>query len=125
MGMTALEDEFPDARREEQKTFLLNNSNTLRAGSRRQRMGDESIQQNTAGKGREGAGNQFQEGGFAAGVGAEDGDDFAGFGLKAGGLQREEGGLRRIRGIRVTDLLDAEAGIDAGARCLARIARES
>src|SRR5258708_7354991 len=123
--MAALEDEFPDARGEEQKAFLLNNGDALRAGSRRERVSDESIEKNPAGKGREGAGDQFQEGGFAAGVGAEDGYEFAGLGLKAGGLQREEGGLRGIRGIGIADLLDAQAGIDARARCLAWIARET
>ena len=57
MGMAALENKFPDARGEEQKTFLLNNSDALRARSRRERMGDKSVEKNSTGKRRERTGN--------------------------------------------------------------------
>ena len=72
-----------------------------------------------AGKRFERAGNQFEKCGFAAGVGAEDGYEFTGFGLEAEGLEGEERGLRWIGCVGVTDLLDAEAHIGVCARGIA------
>ena len=69
-------------------------------------------------RGSQRAGNQFEQSGFAAGVGAEDGDDFAGLGLEAEGFEREERGLRGIGGVGVADLLDAEANVGVGTRLL-------
>jgi hypothetical protein len=76
---------------------------------------DETIQQNTAGKRREGAGDQLEESGFAAGVGTEDSDDFAGTGLETIGFEREERRLRWVGGVSVADLFDAEADRARGA----------
>src|SRR6266581_437334 len=109
MSMAALQDEFPSARGEEQTALLLDDGDALRADSRRERVGDESVEQDAPGKRRERAGDQFQQGGFAAGVRAEDGHDFAGPGLKTGRFQREERRLRRICGIGIADLLKAQA----------------
>src|SRR5258708_8495386 len=78
MGMAALQDEFPGARREEQSALLLDHGDALRAGARRKRVSDESVEQNPSGKRRKCAGDQLQQGGFAAGVWPKDGDDFAG-----------------------------------------------
>src|SRR5258708_19342067 len=124
MGMAALQDEFPGARGEEQSALLLDHGDALRAGARRKRVSDESVEQNPSGKGRKRAGDQLQQGGFAAGVWPKDGDDFAGFGLKTCRFQREERGLRRICGMGVTDLLNAEADVGGQARRFGRIARE-
>src|SRR5690349_11425828 len=80
----------------------------------------ESIQENAAGERMERAGNQFKQRGFAAGVGAENGDKFSGLGLEAHRLKREERRLRRIGRVRITDLLDAETHIRGGARSVSR-----
>ena len=109
MGMTALQDEFPCTRGEKQGALLLDDGDALGASARRKRVSDESVEQNPSGQGRERAGDQLQQSGFAAGVWSEDGDDFAGLGLKACRFQREKRSLREIRGIGVTDLLDAQA----------------
>ena len=97
MGMAALQDEFPGARGEKQRALLLDHGDALRAGARRKRVSDESIEQNPAGEGREGAGDQFQEGGLATGIGAKNGHDFARPRLKTRCFQREERRLRRVR----------------------------
>src|SRR5260370_35088984 len=107
--MAALQDKFPSAGGKEQCALLLNHGDALRAGARRERMRDEPAEQNAARERREGTSNQFQQGGLAAGIGAENGDDFAGPGLKARCFQSEEWGLRRVRRIRVADLLDTQA----------------
>src|ERR1700682_2919424 len=52
MGMTALQDKFPGARGEKQSALLLDHGDALRAGARRKRVSDESIEQNPAGEGR-------------------------------------------------------------------------
>jgi hypothetical protein len=109
MGMPALQNKFPSARGEEQRAFLLNNGDALRAGARRQGVRDEAIEQNPPGQGRQSAGDQVQQGGFAAGVRPEDGDDFTGPSLKTCRFQGEKRGLRRVCGVRVTDLLDTQA----------------
>src|SRR6266436_8498143 len=109
MSMAALQNEFPSARREEQTALLLDDGDALRADSRRERVGDESVEQDAPRKRMERAGDQFQQGGFAAGVGAEDGYDFAGPGLKTGRFKRKERRLRWICGIGIADLLNAQA----------------
>src|SRR6266404_5634960 len=52
VGMTALQDKLPSSCGEEQRSFLLHHSDALSAGSRRQRVGNEAIQQNAAGERR-------------------------------------------------------------------------
>src|SRR5258708_23745297 len=107
IGMASLHDKFPGARREKQAALLLDKSDMLSARLDRKRVRFESIKKNSAGKRRERTGDEFEERGFAAGVRAKDGEEFAGPGLKAHRLQREERSLRRIRRVGVTDLLDA------------------
>src|ERR1700739_2588631 len=82
-------------------------------------MGDEAVKQDTAGERFKGASNEFQQGGFAAGIGSEDGDDFGGARLKAAGFESEERRLRRVGGVGVADLLDAKANVAGGARGVA------
>src|ERR1051325_2507267 len=72
-------------------------------------MNDKAVEKDAAGKGLENSGNQLKQGGLAAGVGAEDGDDFAWPGVKARGFQGEERSLRRICRVGVADLLDGKA----------------
>ena len=93
MGVAPLKDEFPDAGGKEQAAFLLNHGDALRASARTKRMDDESVEKNAAGKGIENSSNQLKQCGLAAGVGAENGDDFARPRLKAGGLEGEQGSL--------------------------------
>ena len=114
--MAALQYKFPGLRREEQAAFLLDHGDALRADSRRERVGDETVEQDASGERFESAGDEFQQSRFAAGIGAEHGDDFAGTRLKAAGFQREERSLRGIRGIGVADLLDAQANFAGSAR---------
>ncbi len=89
------------------------------AGFHGERVRGETVQKNAAGERFERAGNQFEERGFAAGVGAENGDEFTGLGLKAEGFKGEERGLRWIGSVGVADLLDAEAHIGVRARGIA------
>src|SRR5256714_13137000 len=53
MGMAALQDEFPGARGKETSALLLDHGNALRAGARRKRVDDESVEQDPSGKGSE------------------------------------------------------------------------
>jgi len=122
--MAALQDEFPGARGEEQRALLLDHGNALRAGARRKRVDDESVEQDPSGKGSEGAGDQLQQGGLAAGVWSEDGNDFAAPGLKTCGFHREERGLRRVCRIGIADLLNTEADFTGQAGRFGRLARE-
>src|SRR6266566_3597848 len=125
MGMAALQDEFPGARGEEQSALLLDYGDALRAGARRKRLSDESVEQNPSGQGRESAGDQMQQRGFTAGVWSENGDDFAGPGLKTCRFQSEKGGLRGICRIGVTDLFDAQAYFVGQAAGLGKMPRVS
>src|SRR6266568_314322 len=86
-------------------------------------MDDEAVQQNAAGERAEHSSNQLEQRGFSAGIGAENGDDFARTRLKAGGFERKEWSLRRICGISVADLLDGEADLRSQARGFRRSAR--
>ena len=43
--MAALQDELPGTRREEERSLLLDHGDALRAGSRRERVGDKAVQQ--------------------------------------------------------------------------------
>src|SRR5580704_11336069 len=74
-------------------------------------MGDETVEQNASRHRFLRAGDQFQERGFAAGVGSEDGDDLSRASLEAAGFESEKRSLRGIRGISVTHLLDTEANV--------------
>jgi len=107
--MTTLQDEFPGLRREEQLAFLLDHGDALAASARLELMGDETVEKNAAGKRLDCAGNNLKKSGFAAGVGAENSNDFARFGLEAGGFECEDRRLLGIRRISVADLFDAEA----------------
>src|ERR1700675_3802259 len=76
----------------------------------------ETIEKNAAGERLERAGDEFEKSGFAAGVGAENGDEFAGLGLKAHRFQSEERRLGGIRRVGIADLLDAQTDVGGGAR---------
>src|SRR6266478_6340644 len=123
IGMAALQDKFPSAGGEEQGALLLNHGDTLRAVARREGMRDKTTEQYAARERRKGASNQFQQGGFTAGIGAENGDDFARPGLKARCFQSEEGGLRGVRRIRVADLLDTQAYVVSQAPGFGKMSR--
>src|SRR2546423_10590382 len=116
VGMPALQDELPDARGKQQRTFLLDHSDTLRAHSRSKGMCDEAVEQDAPRQRLQCAGDQFEQRGLATGVGPENGDNFSGTSLEAVGLEREKRSLRGIRGIGIADLFDAQANIGAGAR---------
>src|SRR5580704_7817196 len=111
IGMAALEDKFPGARWEKQGAFLLDHGDPLSADAWRERVGDEAVQQDSARERWLGAGDKLEQCGFAAGVGAEDRDELSGPGLEAAGFEGEQRGLRGIRGVGVTDLLDAETNV--------------
>src|SRR5947199_1570365 len=111
--MAALQDKFPGTGRKEQRSVLLNHSDALRAGARCERVSDEAIQLDAAGEWRERAGDKFQERRLAAGVGAENRDDFAGSSLEAAGFEREERRLIWVCGVGVADLFDVEANFAA------------
>jgi hypothetical protein len=84
-------------------------------------VGDKAVEQDAAGKRLERAGDELEERGFAAGVGAENGHDFAGTGLEAVGFESEERGLGGIGGVGVADLFDAEADVVGSAGDVAKI----
>src|SRR5579859_6428317 len=48
VGMAALKDEFPGAGRKQQRAFLLHHGDALSTGARRERVGDETVQQDAA-----------------------------------------------------------------------------
>src|SRR5690242_13805450 len=121
--VAALKNKFPDVRGKKQTALLLYHGDALGARPRAEGMNDEPVEKNAPGERLEDAGNQLEESRLAAGVGAENGHDFAGARLKAGGFQSEERSLRGIRGIGVADLLDGEAHFAAQARRLRRVAR--
>src|SRR2546430_10663676 len=81
--------------------------------------GLEAVEFDAAGKGSDGAGNQAQQGGFAAGIRTEDGHEFAFAGLKGSGFEGEEWRGLFARRIGITGLLD----IDAQVRRMARSGR--
>jgi hypothetical protein len=69
-------------------------------------MDDKSIEKDATGERGKNAGNQLEKGGFAAGVGAENSDDFAGPSLKASGLEGKKRSLRGVGGVSIADLFD-------------------
>ena len=98
VGMPALQNKFPGARGKEQRTFLLDHGDALARGCAAvSECVTKPLSRTRPESGCKGAGDEFQQSGFAAGVWAEDGDDFAGARLKTGGFEREERRLRRIR----------------------------
>src|SRR5260370_1831083 len=113
MRGAGLKKKLRDGGGKEEGAFLLNHGDALRAGAGAQRMDDKSVEKNAAREGLENSGNQLKQGGLAAGVGPENGDDFAGAGLKAGGFESEERSLRRICGVGVADLLGGYAHLGA------------
>ena len=78
------------AHRKHQRAFLLHEGDALRASARVEPAGLEAVQLDAAGQRRDGAGHQAQQRGFAAGIGSEDGHEFALARLKRGGFEREE-----------------------------------
>ena len=106
-----MQDEFPGFGRKEELAFLLNHGDALAASAGFELVGHEAVEQDAAGKRRERTGNNLQKRGFATGVGAENGNDFAGFGLETGGFESKDGSLLRIGRVGVADLLDAEARV--------------
>ena len=50
VGVASLKDELPGARGEKQNALLLDHGNALRASFRRKGVGDESVEQNSAGE---------------------------------------------------------------------------
>src|SRR2546426_7548651 len=123
--MAALEYKFPGARRKKQAALLLHHGDALRAGPRAQGVRDKAVEKDASRKRLENAGDQLKQSGLAAGVGAENGHDFAGPALKARGFEREERSLRGICGIGVADLLDGQAYLVAQARGFGGVACES
>ena len=117
--MAALQNELPGFRGEKKLAFLLNHGDALAAAAWFELVGDEAVKEDAAGKRLERTGNNLQQCGFAAGVRAEHGDDFAGFGLEAGGFQREYRRLLGVGRVGVADLLDAEAWFARNTRRLA------
>src|SRR5690349_688235 len=57
VGMAALQYKFPCASREEQSALLLDDGDALGASARRERMSNETIEENAAGERSEGAGD--------------------------------------------------------------------
>src|SRR5215470_17533893 len=106
--MAALQDELPGLRGEKQRAFLLDHGNSLAAGARLKLMCDQAVEKNAAGKRMQSAGDNLQQRGFTAGVWPEHGDHLSGFGLEAGGFEREYGRLLGIGCVSVTHLLDAQ-----------------
>src|SRR2546430_313244 len=123
VGVAALQHKLPNTRGKEQAAFLLNHGDALRACARAQRVDGEAVEKNAAGKRAENSGYQLHQSGLAAGVRAENGDDFARARLKTGGFESEERGLRGICGVRIANLLDRETGFRSKARGFRRSAR--
>ena len=113
MRVPALEDKLPNPRGKEQAALLLDHGDALRASARAEGMDDSSVKKNAAGERGKYTGNQLEKRGFAAGVGAENSNDFAGPSLEAGGLEGKQGSLRGIGGVGITDLLDGKANFGA------------
>src|SRR5262245_43320912 len=120
--MATLEDELPRFRGKQELTFLLDHGNALAAGSRLELVRNETVEENASGQRLEGAGNNLEQRGFAAGVWAQHCDHFACLGLKAGGFQREYGRLLWIGRVGVANLFDAEARFVRTARQVTRAA---
>src|SRR5207253_1529444 len=97
--------------RENQRAFLLHQSDALSTGAYIQMAGLEAVEFDAAGKGSDGAGNQAQQGGFAAGIRTEDGHEFAFAGLKGSGFEGEEWRGLFARRIGITGLLDIDAQV--------------
>src|SRR5580704_15440667 len=73
VGVAALQDKLPSARGEEQRAFLLNHGDALGANSWSERVRGETVEKDAARERLQGASDELQESGFAAGVGAQDG----------------------------------------------------
>ena len=96
MRVASLQDVIAGAQRENERAFLMHHGDALRARARVQLAGFKAVEFDAAGQRRDGARDQAQQGGLAAGVGAEDGDEFALARLERGGFEREERrGVRR------------------------------
>src|SRR5215469_13349087 len=113
MRVPALKDKFPDTRGKEQAALLLDHGDALRASARAEGMDNRSVEKNAPGERGKGAGNQLEKSGFAAGVGAENRNDFAGPRLEARGLEGKKRSVRRIAGISIADLLDGQTNFGA------------
>jgi len=120
VSMTALQNKFPNARREQQTAFLLDEGDTLSANLRRKIVGGKSVEKDATRERLQRAGDQLQERGLAAGIGAKNRDEFPWLCLKAKGFQREERRLRRARGVDVACLFDAQADIGIAALLVGR-----
>ncbi len=89
--MAALQNVVAGADREDERALLLHEGDALGASARVQMAGLEAVQFDPARERSDGAGNQAQQRGFSAGVGAEDGHEFALARLERGGLSVKSG----------------------------------
>ena len=81
--IAALQDVFPDAQGEEEFAFLLHEGDVLGASAEIERADFVVVHLNAARERLFQSGDETQEGGFAAGIGAENGDQFALAGLES------------------------------------------
>ncbi len=95
IGKAALQHKISRESRINDRTFLMHNGDALRARPHVQPAGFLAVEFHASGKRRDRSRDQPQQRGFAAGVGAKNGDEFALVRLKAGRAQRE-----RRRGLR-------------------------
>ena len=87
VGMAALQNVVAGAHREDERAFLLHEGDALGAGARVQMAGLEAVQLDAARERSDGARDQAQQRGFSAGVGAENGHEFALARLERGRLR--------------------------------------
>ena len=85
----------------------------------------ETVQLDASGKRRDGAGDQPQQCGLAAGVWSQDGDQLALVGLEGGGFEREQRSRVGARGVGVAGLLDVHAHVRVRAGAHGGIRRRS
>ena len=91
----------------------MHEGDALGARSRVELVGLKAVQLDAAGERRDGAGNEAQQRGFAAGVGSQDGHQLALVGLERGGFEREERSRVGARRVGVAGLLDVHAHVRA------------
>ena len=109
VGMTSLQDIITGKNGENEGTLLLHERDALGTGSRIEMAGLEAVKFHAAGKRNDGAGDQAEQRGFAAGVRTEDGHEFALARLKGGGFEREERRRLLARRIGIAGLFDVDA----------------
>jgi len=107
----ALQDVLPGPHGKQQRAFLLDDGNALRACARIEPAGLEPVELHATRKRLERAGDELQQCGLAAGVGPQDRHQLALPCLKARGLERKERRLAACGGISVAGLLDRQSNL--------------